>query len=330
MSKAAVLQVEDLRAYFRTRHFGVRREVRAVDGVTFEIRADEIYGLAGESSSGKTTLVKTIAGLVKPPLQFVGGLARFSFLPGVDALATASPEIVQTIRWSKLSYIMQGSMNVLNPLRRIRSTFDDFAREHLAGSAAAFERVVISHLGKVRLDSSVLDAFPHELSGGMRQRVTIALATVCNPQFVIADEPTTALDVVVQREVLGMIRQLQQDIGASVLFVTHDIGVHAALTDRLGIMYAGRLVEEAPTAELLRAPQHPYTRHLIASLPRIGSAEQRHSLQGTPPNLAEPPTGCRFHPRCPIAMEICRSVVPELQRSGADHRVACHAEGGRP
>jgi peptide/nickel transport system ATP-binding protein len=326
VNKAAVLQVEDLRAYFRTAHFGVKREVRAVDRVTFEIRAGEIYGLAGESSSGKTTLVKTIAGLVKPPLQFIGGAARFSFLPDVDALATASPDLVQTIRWSKLSYIMQGSMNVLNPLRRIRSTFDDFARDHLARSAADFERVVISHLGKVRLDPSVLDAYPHELSGGMRQRVTIALATICNPQFIIADEPTTALDVVVQREVLGMIRNLQQEIGASILFVTHDIGVHAALTDRLGIMYAGRLVEEAPTAELLGAPQHPYTRHLIASLPRIGSQRRRGSLQGTPPNLAEPPTGCRFHPRCPIAMEVCRSVAPELRQSGDDHRVACHAE----
>jgi peptide/nickel transport system ATP-binding protein len=322
-----VLQVEDLRAYFRTAHFGIKREVRAVDGVTLEIRANEIYGLAGESSSGKTTLVKTIAGLVKPPLQFVGGSARFSFLPGVDALATAPPELVQTIRWSKLSYIMQGSMNVLNPLRRIRNTFDDFAREHLPGSATDFERTVIAHLGKVRLDPSVLDAYPHELSGGMRQRVTIALATICNPQFVIADEPTTALDVVVQREVLGMIRQLQLEIGASILFVTHDIGVHAALTDRLGIMYAGRLVEEAPTAELLRSPRHPYTKHLIASLPRIGNSEPRQSLQGTPPNLADPPAGCRFHPRCPIAMDVCRMTAPPLVAVGKDHRVACHAEG---
>jgi peptide/nickel transport system ATP-binding protein len=330
VSKTAVLQVEDLRAYFRAQYFGIKREVRAVDGVTFEIRADEIYGLAGESSSGKTTLVKTVAGLVKPPLQFIGGTARFSFLPGVEALATAPPDLVRTVRWSKLSYIMQGSMSVLNPLRRIRSTFDDFARDHLAGSAADFERRVVSHLGKVRLDSSVLDAYPHELSGGMRQRVTIALATICNPQFVIADEPTTALDVVVQREVLGMIRKLQQEIGSSVLFVTHDMGVHAALADRLGIMYGGRLVEEAPTAQLLRAAWHPYTKHLIASLPRIGSREQRNGLPGGPPNLADPTTGCRFHPRCPIAMDVCREVAPELRQFGEDRRVACHAVGSNP
>jgi peptide/nickel transport system ATP-binding protein len=328
--KAAVLQVEDLRAYFRTRYFGLKREVRAVDGVSFEVRAGEIYGLAGESSSGKTTLVKTIAGLVKPPLQFVDGAARFSFLPGVRALATAPPDVVRAVRWSRLSYIMQGSMSVLNPLRRIRSTFDDFTRDHIGGSAAAFERTVLSHLGKVRLDSSVLDAYPHEVSGGMRQRVAIALATICNPEFVIADEPTTALDVIVQREVLGMIRQLQQEIGSSVLFVTHDLGVHAALTDRLGIMYAGRLVEEAPTAQLLLTPRHPYTRHLIASLPRIGTQERRSGLPGSPPNLADPATGCRFHPRCPIAMDVCRTVAPDLRQSGDDHRVACHAESGGP
>jgi peptide/nickel transport system ATP-binding protein len=328
--KAGVLQVEDLRAYFRTQYFGIKREVRAVDGVTFEVRSDEIYGLAGESSSGKTTLVKAIAGLVKPPLQFVDGAARFSFLPGVRALATASPDVVRAVRWSKLAYITQGSMNVLNPLRRIRSTFDDFARGHIGGSAAQFERAVVSHLGRVRLDSSVLDAYPHELSGGMRQRITIALATICNPEFVIADEPTTALDVIVQREVLVMIRQLQQEIGSSVLFVTHDLGVHAALTDRLGIMYGGRLVEEGPTAQLLRAPRHPYARDLIASLPRIGTQERRNGLPGRPPNLADPASGCRFHPRCPIAMDVCRTVAPDLRQSGDDHRVACHAEGGEP
>jgi peptide/nickel transport system ATP-binding protein len=326
VTKPAVLEVADLRAYFRTRYFGIRREVRAVDGVSFEIRADEIYGLAGESSSGKTTLIKTIAGLLKPPLQFVGGSARFAFLPGVDALATAPAEAVRAIRWSKLSYIMQGSMNVLNPLRRIGHTFDDFARGHLPTGAAEFRRRVVAHLGRLQLDPSVLDAYPHELSGGMRQRVTIALATICNPQFIIADAPTTALDVVVQRDVLGVIRRLQQDIGASVLFVTHDIGVHAALTDRLGIMYAGRLIEEAPTAQLLSAPRHPYTRHLIASLPRIGSAEPRQALRGTPPNLADPPPGCRFHPRCPIAMDVCRTVAPALVALGDGRRVACHAE----
>ena len=159
----------------------------------------------------------------------------------------------------------------------------------------------------------------------MRQRVTIALATICRPEFIIADEPTTALDVVVQKSVLALLREVQQEIGASLLLVTHDLTVHATLCDRLGIMYAGRLVEEGPTRQLFEAPRHPYTRHLVASLPRIGDVSARTSLQGRPPSLANPPPGCRFHPRCPSAMDICRSQVPVMQSAAPGHRVACFA-----
>jgi peptide/nickel transport system ATP-binding protein len=328
MTGPPVLSVENLKAYYRTRYFGVNREVRAVDGITFDIHDNEIYGLAGESSSGKTTLIKTVAGLVRPPLEFVGGAARFSFLPGHDALATAPRAVALGVRWSRLSFIMQGSMNVLNPLRRIRRTFHDFAFRHVRSTHQEFGKRVLDHLARVRLDPSVLDAYPHELSGGMRQRVTIALATICKPQFIIADEPTTALDVVVQKDVLGMIRQIQREMGSSVLLVTHDMGVHAALTDRLGIMYAGRLVEEAPTRRLFAAPMHPYTQHLIASLPRIGDAGHRQSLEGSPPNLADPPSGCRFHPRCPLARDVCRTSAPPVIAAGGGHRVACHVVAG--
>jgi peptide/nickel transport system ATP-binding protein len=320
-----VLQVRDLQAHFRTHYFGVNREVRAVDGVTFEVNRNEIYGLAGESSSGKTTLVKTIAGLLKPPLEMIGGSARFSFLPDWDAIGRAPPDVVRAIRWRHLSYIMQGSMNVLNPLRRVRYSFRDFAWRHLGGSKAEFDARVVAHLERVKLDPSVLDAYPHELSGGMRQRVVIALATICKPDFIIADEPTTALDVVVQKDVLAMIRTIQCEMGSSVLFITHDMGVHAALTDRLGIMYAGRLVEDGDTPEIFSRPLHPYTRHLIASLPRIGDTQQREGLEGAPPNLAAPPPGCRFHPRCPLAMPICATTAPAMIETFPGHRVACHA-----
>lgn len=320
-----VLEVRDLQAHFRSHYFGVNREVRAVDGVTFAVNRNEIYGLAGESSSGKTTLVKTIAGLLKPPLEMVSGSARFSFLPGWDAIGRAPPDVVRAIRWRHLSYIMQGSMNVLNPLRRVRHSFRDFAWRHLGGSKAEFDARAEAHLERVKLDPSVLAAYPHELSGGMRQRVTIALATICKPDFIIADEPTTALDVVVQKDVLAMIRAIQCEMGSSVLFITHDMGVHAALTDRLGIMYAGRLVEDGETPEIFSRPLHPYTRHLIASLPRIGDTQQRDGLEGSPPNLAAPPPGCRFHPRCPLAMPICATTVPAMIESLPGHRVACHA-----
>ena len=323
-----ILTVRELQAHFRTNHFGVKRYVRAVDGISFDVKRGEIYGLAGESSSGKTTLVKTIAGAIKPPLEVVGGTVEFAFLPGYGGLHRAPPAEVARIRWRHLSYIMQGSMNVLNPVRRLQQSFVDFARPHIGGTRQQFDKIVIDHLARVSLDASVLAAYPHELSGGMRQRATIALATICRPDFIIADEPTTALDVVVQKDVLGMIRGIQREIGSSVLFVTHDMGVHANLTDRLGIMYAGRLVEEAATPEIFRNPLHPYTKHLISSLPRIGDEVQRKGLEGAPPNLADPPPGCRFHPRCPLAMEVCSRRVPDMMETAPGHRVACFAVNG--
>ena len=186
---------------------------------------------------------------------------------------------------------------------------------------------VRSHLRRLELAPEVLEAYPHELSGGMRQRIAIALATICRPDFIIADEPTTALDVVVQKSVLVLIRTIQQELGSSLLFVTHDLSVHANLSDRLGIMYAGRLVEEAATAEIFRRPLHPYTAHLIRSLPRIGDATARSGLEGSPPNLADPPPGCRFHPRCPMAMAVCAERVPPMDPVAQGHRVACFAVG---
>ena len=212
-------------------------------------------------------------------------------------------------------------------MRRVRHSFFDFAHRHIGGPMPAFFKKVIAHLARLQLGPDVLDAYPHELSGGMRQRVAIALATVCRPDFIIADEPTTALDVVVQKSVLAMIREIQQELGSALLFVTHDLSVHANLCDRLGIMYAGRIVEEGPVGSVFHAPRHPYTAHLITSLPRIGDVVPKPELEGAPPNLADPPPGCRFHPRCPIASEICRREVPVMRDTNTGHRVACHAVG---
>jgi peptide/nickel transport system ATP-binding protein len=323
-----VLTVSNLRAWYVTRAFGIEREVRAVDDVSFSVARNEIYGLAGESSSGKTTLIKTIAAAIRPPLRVVDGSVTFNFGGRHIDMYRATPPEIAAIRWRHLSYIMQGSMSVLNPVRRVRHAFVDFAHRHIARPMPEFLATVRAHLQRLHLAPEVLEAYPHELSGGMRQRVTIALATICRPDFIIADEPTTALDVVVQKGVLAMIREIQQELGSSLLFVTHDIAVHANLSDRLGVMYAGRLVEEGPTAELLRSPRHPYTSHLVASLPRIGGTAPKSSLPGTPPNLADPPTGCRFHPRCPLAMEICRRETPPMLPTTPAHRVACFAVQG--
>jgi peptide/nickel transport system ATP-binding protein len=324
-----VLTVSDLRAYYQTRYFGVSREVRAVDGVSLSVDRDEIYGIAGESSCGKTTLIKTIVRAIRPPLNLVDGSVRFNFAGAERDIYALREAELAAVRWRHLAYIPQGSMNVLNPVRRVRQSFVDFAHPHMGRPALPeFWRVVEAHLSRVRLDPAVLDNYPHELSGGMRQRVTIALASVCRPDFIVADEPTTALDVVVQKDVLGMLRAVQREIRSSMILVTHDIGVHAAVTDRMGIMYAGRLVEEGRTVEVIRNPRHPYTAHLVASLPRIGDATPKQGLEGAPPNLAAPPPGCRFHPRCPLAMEHCRKEAPPLVDLAPGHRVACWATTG--
>jgi peptide/nickel transport system ATP-binding protein len=319
---ADILTVRGLKAYYQTKHFGVERDVRAVDDITMSVRRNEIYGIAGESSSGKTTFIKVLAAAVRPPLGSCPGAPRTTSSGG-RRRRPCPPEEIEAVRWRSLSYIMQGSMSVLNPVRRIGPIFEDFAARPLGLSGRAFRKRVIAHLERLKLPPDVLRAYPHELSGGMRQRVTIGLATVCDPEFIIADEPTTALDVVVQKDVLSLIRNLQRDMGSSVVFVTHDMSVHANMAHRIAIIYAGRLVEEAPTRTLFTSPRHPYTAHLVASLPRIGDTRPRPALEGRPPNLADPPPGCRFHPRCPLVIDRCRHEVPPLEVVGPDHSSAC-------
>lgn len=312
-----VLTVEGLKAYYQMDYFGVTREVKAVEDVTFSIRKNEIYGIAGESSSGKTTLIKVLAAAIRPPLRVVGGSVKYNF----DGLKVDpnndNKEHVDAIRWSHLSYIMQGSMSVLNPVRKIRKTFEDFAFLPMAVSKSEYRARVSAHLEKLKLSPDVLNAYPHELSGGMRQRVVIALATVCEPQFIIADEPTTALDVVVQKEVLLTIREVQRKMQSSVVFVTHDMSVHANLTDRIAIMYAGRMVEEGPTKDVFNNPQHPYTAHLIASLPQIGDPSARHSSQSYAQKIAD---GASDHAEFGGADVAGSELVMEYV--GKDHRVA--------
>jgi peptide/nickel transport system ATP-binding protein len=320
---ANVLEVKDLKAYYLMNYFGVQREVRAVDDITMSIGRNEVYGIAGESSSGKTSFIKVLAAAIRPPLRVVAGSADYDFGDIKLDVTSASPEDIEAVRWRHLSYIMQGSMSVLNPVRRIGRIFEDFAARPLGLSGTAFRNRVLEHLNHLKLGPEVLHAYPHELSGGMRQRVTIGLATVCNPQFIIADEPTTALDVVVQKDVLSLIRNLRQEMGSSIVFVTHDMSVHANMADRIGIIYAGRLVEEGPTRQIFTAPKHPYTAHLVASLPRIGDTTQRPALDGRPPNLANPPPGCRFHPRCPLAIDKCKTETPPLEIVDTGHRSAC-------
>jgi peptide/nickel transport system ATP-binding protein len=328
-----LLQVEKLKAYYRTEMYGISRMVRAIDDVSMTLEPNEIYGVAGESSCGKTTLIKVLSGTIKPPLKVYGGSVTYQFKSGgVDMASVSAEELQKKVRWKEISYVMQGSMSVLNPVRRVIKTFEDIISTHEGiKDRAEFRERIREHVKKLGLPPDVLDSYPHALSGGMRQRVAIALATVFKPSLIIADEPTTALDVVVQRGVLQLLKEIQAESKNTVLLVTHDMAVHANVADRVGIMYAGRLMEEARTEIIFKKPEHPYTRHLISSLPVIGDKSGKSGLEGTPPNLAHPPEGCRFHPRCPVAQDFCKTEVPPMRDLGAGHRAACHLiSGGTP
>jgi len=319
-----VLKVEDLKAYYMTDIYGIKRTVRAVDGVSLDINENEIFGIAGESSCGKTTLIKVLSGMVIPPLTVISGKVLYNFKDeNINILSLDKDELRKT-RWEKISYIMQGSMSVLNPVRKIYKTFQDFVEAHQKITKKKdFMRKVRSHLEKLGLPREVLKAYPHHLSGGMRQRVVIALATIFRPNVIIADEPTTAVDVVVQRGVLQMLKEIQEEQKNTIILVTHDMAVHANIANRVAIMYAGRIVEEGRTKDIFESPMHPYTRYLIASLPMIGDKSDKVNIPGAPPNLANLPEGCGFHPRCPYAMDICREKVPPLIENEDGRRVAC-------
>jgi peptide/nickel transport system ATP-binding protein len=224
-------------------------------------------------------------------------------------------------------------MHVLNPLLRIQDTFHDFIGAHQKVTRRSSKAMTSDYLRDLGLPARVLAAYPHQLSGGMRQRVTIALATILRPALIFADEPTTALDVIVQRGVIELLKEVRTQRGSTMVVVTHDMGVHANLSDRIAVLYAGELVEEADTLSIFQQPRHPYTQHLIQSLPRLDDKTERLSLSGRPPSLDDVPSGCRFHPRCPYAMPVCREVRPPMvavrDAGGSQHRVACHliAEG---
>jgi peptide/nickel transport system ATP-binding protein len=228
------------------------------------------------------------------------------------------------IRWKQVSYVPQGSMHVLNPVRRIRDTFHDIISAHRSVSKSESLDMTRTYLNNLGLPDKVLAAYPHQLSGGMRQRVTIALATILWPRLIFADEPTTALDVVVQRGVIQLLKEIQQKEGSTLVLITHDMGVHANLANRVAVLYAGKIVEEADTRTVLKTPRHPYTQYLIKSLPSLDERAERVSIPGSPPALDNPPNGCRFHPRCPFVMERCRTTDPEMISIRDGHRVACH------
>jgi peptide/nickel transport system ATP-binding protein len=321
---ATVAEIRNLRAAYITEAYGVRRAVHAVEDVSLTIRAGEVFGIAGESGCGKSTLLKLLLGLVTPPLTILDGSIHYH-VDGrdIDVLNLAQSQ-QRALRWSVVSYIPQGSMHVLNPVRKIRDTFRDFLSAHRPTWARDADQHVRDYLRDLGLPESVLSAYPHQLSGGMRQRVTIALATILSPKLILADEPTTALDVVVQRGVIQLLDEIRRKMGSTLVLVTHDMGVHANLADRVAVVYAGQVIEEADTPTLFARPKHPYTQYLIQSLPKLDDRSERASIPGRPPALDDPPSGCRFHPRCPYVMDLCRSAPPPLLALDSDQRAACY------
>jgi peptide/nickel transport system ATP-binding protein len=313
----AVLEVRDLRVSYAH----PRGTVRAVDGVTFSVAPGERLGLAGESGSGKSTMALAILRMIRPPGRIEGGSVR---LDGVE-LSQLDNEKMRRLRLAGIALVPQGSMNSLNPVMRIgRQIADALSAHDVSLPRGALDTRIGRLLQTVGLRPEVAAMYPHELSGGMKQRACIAVAICLRPRVIIADEPTSALDVVVQRQVMQTLANAQRDLGAAVILVGHDMGLMAQFVDRLGIMYAGRLVEVAPVGEMVTTPRHPYTQALIASLP---SLDRRTGLQGIPglaPLLRDLPPGCAFHPRCPLAFERCRQEAPALRQIGEDAAVACH------
>ena len=328
-----LLRVEDLRVEYLT----AAGRVRVVDDVSFMLRRGEILGLAGESGSGKTTIALAILRLLKAPAAITGGRILFE---GRDILDMNEIEL-RRMRGRRIALVTQSAMNALNPVLTIGEQLADAVIEHEHVSLSRGLARAREQLAVVGIDPDRVKSYPHELSGGMRQRVVIAMALALSPSLVLMDEPTTALDVVIQREILAEIAKLRDERGFSILFISHDLSLLLDLCTRIGVLYAGRLVEAAAARALAQKPKHPYTEGLLRCFPPIavpagrgepaplhlgppGPPPRLVGIRGAPPDPRDPPPGCRFHPRCARCVDVCRTTAPALTTIATDHEVACH------
>ena len=316
MTPDAALRVSDLSLSYRIR----QGEVKAVQEVSFELAKGSSLGLVGESGCGKSSIANCLMGLLPDNASITGGQV---FLGGKDLLPLSDDEL-REYRWRRIAMVFQAAMNVLDPVYRVGHQIEEAIEAHGIEQTASGSRERVAELfRKVGLEPQLMDRYPHEFSGGMRQRAVIAMALSCDPDVIIADEPTTALDVIVQDRILRELRAIQQENNMALIYISHDIAVVAEVTDSVAVMYAGHLVELGSTEAVLNAPLHPYTAALMSCFPSVrGERKPLVALPGEPPNLVNPPQGCPFHPRCPAATDICRTEFPP--RAGPnDHWAAC-------
>jgi len=316
-----LLDVVDLQMYYET----IRGWVKAVDGVSFRVEKGEALGLAGESGCGKTSAALAIIGLLPWNGKIFGGQINFG---GKDILQIQDQEMRKDIRWKKISVIFQGAMNALHPTKSIGDQIVEAITVHEEVSKDEAKKRAGQLLDLVGIGASKINRYPHELSGGMKQRTMTAMALACNPELVIADEPTTALDVIIEAQVLSVMKELQQKLSLSMIVISHDLSMIASVCHKAAIMYAGKIAEYGSTVSIFKEPLHPYTQKLISAFPSIlGRKTELSSISGFPPDLLDPPTGCRFHPRCTYAMDLCKKKEPLPFAVGEDHIVACHLVG---
>jgi peptide/nickel transport system ATP-binding protein len=303
---------------------GRARQMRVVDGVSLTVAQGEALGVVGESGCGKSLTLLSLLGLLPNKIRVSNGTAHFR---GRD-LFTLAKEDLRKVRGGEIGFIFQDPMTSLNPVVRIGRQLTEPLLYHrdMSATAARVRGIELLRLVGIPGPEQRMDAYPHELSGGMRQRVMIAMALACDPQLLIADEPTTALDVTIQAQIVDLVKDLKQRLGMSIIWITHDLALVAGLVDRVVVLYAGTVVEDAPVDALYASPLHPYTRGLLASLPKLGGADQQrlNSIAGTPPEPGRRPQGCPFAPRCPLVMPVCRVITPVLEPANG-HRVACFA-----
>ncbi len=319
-----MMRIENLTAQYQT----ITGPVVSVKDVDFTIGDNEIFGIAGESGCGKSTLLKVLYDTLQYPLEIVKGRVVLEYQDVRGAKHTLESGHIHEAWWDAISYVPQAAMSVLNPVYRIEDQFYELFRRHRKGAGRAEMRArVVEYLSELSLPNDILKSFPHQLSGGMRQRVVIAMATFLHPSVIFADEPTTALDVVVQKSILMMLLELQRRMKNTLVIVSHDMGVHYQITSRMGIMYSGSMMELGDTNDIFSRPAHPYTQMLIGALPKVGDRAEREGIPGGPPSLRNPPPGCRFAPRCRYAEAICASAVPEFRAIAPGRYAACHLIG---